>query len=391
MPTARHTYGTAIVLDAAETLAYTAVVTAGGVDYTLDTSDGADPTLTAGTYDPVGFMEHVAKKLRASLFARLGAQPEIAGMGGSPPSAATDLIVRLGIPDDNIVATPGGSLPELYLDADMACSTAGGDVSLKSITLINTSGGAWSRTGLCNFGESRTLSVSAGVVSGDARFQPRWLFCFRAQRRDSEDYEEIPSMTSEPMGDGSAFTVIEGKPVFFRDIALVHQRKRMTGPPKVVAHFSAFGATRNILNIETNDETLLRSMTGTYSRASDLDEPLYLRAGEYWARFKETSSGNLVCYDAWPANLTPTAGSPIQAMSEGLAMVKEWVRSGLLFVYEPVDDDGTPGWLAKCYAPRPAQRGGPYRMAPQRRDDANSLFTLSLSGFLVTKPGLATP
>jgi hypothetical protein len=386
MTTPRHTYGCAIVLDSAETIAWSAVVTDGVTPFNLTSADVADPTLTAGTYSPEGFLNHVAKQLRASIFARLVADAAVT----VEPSAATDLDVRLGFDDADIIAGVGTSLPTLYIDADLACETANGPVTLTSITLNNTNG-VWSRTGLCNVGESRTFTTSGGVAQGEARFCPRWFFCFRAARKDTGDYEELASLTSEPMGDGSAFTVEEGQPVFARDIAIVNQRQSMAGPSFVVGRFGSFGATRNILNLQTYSESLFYGMSNTYKRTTNLVAGMYLRCGGWWARFKEVSGDSLVCYDVWPTTRVPVAGEPIQVISEAHALAKEWVRTGLLFPYEPNDADGAPTWISKAYAPRVQAQGSRLPLSHNRRDNANALYTMNLNGFLVWNPGLATP
>jgi hypothetical protein len=394
MTTPRHTYGTLVTLESSETrtLAWSCVVSDGVTTYTLDSVDVADPVLTADSYSPEGFIAHVAKKLRQSLFDRLDGMAETQpGAGGTRPTAAGDLDVELGFPDANLVAGVNTSKLELWFDATplAGAATANGALSLTSVSLVNTNG-VWSKTGLCTYGETRTVAASGGAVTITGRFQPRWWFCFRASRRDTGDYQEKPSVTSELMGDKSAFTVVEGVPVFSRDIAIVNQRQNICGPPYVVGRFSAFGASRRLLDLQTYDETLFRGMTGTYKRTANLSEGQYLFAGDWWARYAATSGDQFQCYDVWPSTKTPYTGEPIQVLSEVEALIEEWLRVGLLFVYEPNDEDGSPTWISKAYAPRVQSRGGALQLPHQRRDAA-ALYTMNLSGFWVPNPGLATP
>jgi hypothetical protein len=387
VPNPRQTFGTSVVIESSETrtLAWSAVVTDGVTPFALTSADVADPSLSAGEYSPHEFMVHVANVLRASIFARLVADAAVT----AEPSAATDLDVQLGFPSANLIEGVGGPLPELWISDDLACSTVNGPVSLVSLTLDN-SNGVWSKTGLCTFGESRTFNAANGGITATGRFCPRWFFLFRYARKDSGWQEEIPSLTSEPMGDGSSFVVTEGEEVFYREVVITAQRLAMTGPPRVVGIFDSFGASRNILNLKTVNETLLRGMTGTYSRTDELSSPAYLRCGKWWARYKETSGNSFVCFDAWPSTITPTAGAPILVYSEASALVREWLRVGLLFPYEPIDSTGAPSWMALPMSPQAKQAGGAYRIENQRTG-RYPLFSVTLQGYAVTKPGLATP
>lgn len=396
--TARHAYGTAVTLESSEDreIVWSCVVDDGVASYTLDLNDVADPELTAGTYEgATGFVAHVAKKLRQSLFDRLDGMPETQpGAGGTRPTAVGDLTVELGFPAANLVAGVNASKLELYFDADplAGAETVNGRLTLVSVTLVNTNG-VWSKLGLCTYGETRgPVAVSAGAVTITGRFQPRWFCVLKASKQDTGTVRGRTSVRSGILADGSGYLITSGRTVSHRTLTWVNLPAVQASPDRIVGRFSAFGASRRLLDMQTLDETLLRGMTGTYSRTSELEEGQYLYAGGWWARFHQLDGAEdtFECYDAWPANTTPKVGEPIRVLSELSALLEEWLRTKYLFVYEIDDATGVPDWIAMAYLPD--AQGGEWRPDPVKHGSGFPLFSVGpMNCLLVTYPNLATP
>jgi hypothetical protein len=264
-----------------------------------------------------------------------------------------------------------------------------GAISFTSFTLVNTNN-AWCYLGLAYPGESRSLTITGGAVSAVAgRFQPRWLFYFRASYRDSGDLVTYYGHRSELLDDNKIRSYDFGKgPQWERDLALVDQPQHIVGPPWVVGRFSAFGATRELLALQTVDTSLVVNAGSTPLKiTANLTSPAYLYSGQWWARYRtESPTNTFVCYDVWPSTRTPSTGEPIQVISEAEAFEKEARRVGLLFRYEPKDSDGTTYWLSKAYALRTDAQPRPIRRA-----SGNLFYSIEFPLILVPNPNLATP
>lgn len=375
--------GTAVIVPTGGlTLAWTAVITDGSTTATLNTSDSADPILTAGTYSPEGFMQHAANKIRASLYARLVADAWVT----TKPAAATDLTVQIGMPA-TITAGVGTVPLSITVNMNNVPKRAGVSVTFSSFTLTNTSNN-WCYLGLANPGESRALTITAGVVSAVAgRFQPRWLFFFRSTFRDSGDLVRYYGHKTELLDNGKVRSYDLGRgPQWERDLVLVDLPQHIVGPPWVVGRFSAFGATRELLTIESAYSQLL-NISSNNKITTNLVSPAYLYAGQWWARYNtETPTDTFKCFDVWPSTRTPTAGEPVQVISEAEALEKEARRVGLLFRYDPDDSTGTTNWLPKAYALR-----SDAQPRPIRRASGNLFYSIEYPLILVPNPALATP
>ena len=384
MATPYHLLGTAIIVPTGGlTLAWTATITDGTTTTTLTSADAADPVLTAGTYDPVRFMQHCANKIRASLFARLVADAWVV----SEPSAATDLIVEVGVAN---TLTPGvGTNPlVITVSLDGSCSGPAGVATISVFTLVNTSNN-WCWLGLAYPGESRSLTVSGGRVSEvSGRFQPRWLFCFRSTFRDTGDQPQSLMHVADILDDNTVSQYDFGAgPTWHRDLTLVDLPQHLAGPPWVVGKFSAFGATRELLALAADDSTLLANISGSHKATTNLATPAYVYSGKWWARYRDESvTDTYRCFDVWPSTRTPVAGEPIQVISEADALIKEVRRVGLLFVFEVSASTGTSLWISKAYALRTGANP-----VPIRRASGNLYWSLEIPLVLVPNPDLATP
>ncbi len=365
------------------TLAWTAVLTDDTTTTSLTSADGADPVLTAGTYSPDGFINHVAKKIRASLYTRIAADAWVIAH-----DTEENMTVQLGVPSALSVGV--GPVPlSITIDPTANLEGPAGIARLQSFTLVNTTG-TWCWLGLAYPAESRALTITAGKVTLETgRFQPRWLHFFRATFTDSGDYPIFPGHYSEQYDDGTvAQYAFGGGPRYHRDMTLKALPQHIAGPPWLVGRFSAFsGGTRNLLTYIAQDETLFTGISGTDKRSDYLTSPVYLQCGRWWARYRDTTGGYFRMLDLWPTAITPTAGNPIQAYSEAMAMVEEWRRTGLLFRFETLDQTAGVQWVSKAYAPN---KKGAWEMRPMRR--GNSLYyDFDLSMLLVQHPELATP
>jgi hypothetical protein len=382
MPNPQRLFGTAVIVPVGGlALAWSAVA----IDSALATQAiSGTATLTAGTYSPDGFINHVAKKLRTSVYDAICAQAWFT----TEPANAAAVPLQLGIPAAGLTEGVGQTLLRFK------CATTGGalhtglSTSWQSFSVVNTSNN-WCWLGMAYPGETRALAISAGGFDDVGRFQPRWLFVTRNSFQDSGDYAIYPGQFSELLGDETVAQYSFGVARFARDMSIRIQPQHLAGPPWAVGRFSGFGATRNLLALDAPDETLFTGISNTHKRTDNLVSPVYLRCGRWWARYRDESPSNTFrCLDVWPASITPNAGEPVQAYSELFAMLEEWRRVGLLFPYEPIDNTGLSTWLSKAYAPRSS---GEWSIAPARHAEGNLYYNCSLEMLLVPNPQLATP
>ena len=344
-------------------------------------------TLTAGTYEPRDFINHAAKKLRTSIRAAMVAIP---AWFTTPPVNDAALPFQLGLPAagaiDGVGATP----------LRIKCATTGGALhtglttSWQSFSLVNTAN-LWCWLGLAYPGETRALTIASGGFDNDGRAQPRWLFVLRSSFQDSGDYLTYPGHYSYLLDDSTVYQYSFGAgPQFARDLSIRIQPQHIAGPPWVVGRWAAFGASRDLLQLQTLDETLFTGIpAGSYKRLDNLTSPAYLRCGRWWNRYRDQSpTDTFRCMDVWPAGITPKVGEPIQVYPEMIALLEEWKRVGLLFRYEPLDQTGLSSWVSKAYAPRSM---GELSFVPERKAEGNLYYSLSLKMLLVPNPQLATP
>lgn len=387
MTAAVQVLGTAVVVPTGGlTLPWTCVLSDGVSTTTLDSGDGADPVLIAGTYSPHALLNHVAKKLRASLFARMQADAWVTENG----LVETDVVVQLGMPSAGAAAGVGATLLRIKVDTGgVAEGPSTGSVVIQSFSLVNTAN-QWCWLGLARPGETRSLAiVGGGSVDDTGRFQPRWLFALRASYE--EQYaQEHPGHYTELFDDGSVSQYSFGaRASQFRTLSLNTLPQHIVGPPwQVGLSLGTFGATRNVLNLQTMTETLFTGISSVDRRTDNLTSPAYIACGGWWARFYETSANTFVAYDVWPAAKTPKVGEPIYVWPEAVALVEEWKRTGLLFRYSPKDSDGSTTWLAEALAPA---KQGAWRIEPRRRGGNSLYWSIDLPGLVVPNPELATP
>jgi len=360
-------------------LAWSAVARAS--DATTQALSGT-ATLTAGKYSPDGFINHCAKKLRTSVFDAIVA----AAYFTTKPVNAAAVPLKIGMPSAGPSAGIG-TTPLRFVMATTGGALKGGlATTWQSFGLVNTNNN-WCYLGLAYPNETRALTIVSAGPDDTGRAQPRWLYFVRASFTDTGDLITYPSLYSHNIGKGRVRSSSTVDPHQDRVIRLVTQSQAFLGPPWHIARFSTFGATRDLLTYLTLDETLFTGISGTDVNTSYLTSPVYLRAGRYWARYRDTNSGNLRMMDVWPAGITPVSGQTIQAYSEGYAMIEEWVRSRLLFRFDPIDASGTTAWTWQAYAPNAK---GEWRVSCDRV--GNSLFyTLEMPCLLVEDPELAVP
>jgi hypothetical protein len=375
--------GTAVIVPAGGlALAWSSVV----IDSALATQAlSGTATLTAGTYSPDGFVNHAAKQLRASIRTAMALIP---GWFTTLPVLA-NIPLQMGEPAAGLTEGVGATLLRFKCASTGGALHTGLATSWQSFSIVNTSNN-WCWLGLAYPGETRALAISAGGFDDAGRFQPRWLFVFRSSFQDSGDYPVYPGHYTYSLDDETAYQYsFGGGPVFNRDMSLRTQPQHIAGPPWVVGRFGSFGATRNLLQLQTVDETLFTGISNSYKRVDNLASPVYLRCGRWWARYRDESpTDTFRMLDVWPATISPKVGEPIQAYSEGMALLEEWKRVGLLFRYEPNDTLGTSTNLAKAYAPRSM---GELAFIPERRAEGNLFYSLNLAMRLVNNPQLAVP
>lgn len=378
--------GTTIPIDSAVAMtALSLVVNDGVADRTLS---GSIPSLAVGAYTPHGWCEHLANKIAQYINDRIAADATFTVKCSSV--AAID--VAVGFADANLVAGVGTSLLHLHIGSLASAATANGPAVIKSISIDQ----AWgSYFGLARADETggsiRVINASAGVLDGDGRFQPWWAYCVRANYRDSGDYEEVAASFSDDITGGGVSYYEFGEATFARDLEIVGQDRRITGPAVIVGRFSSFGANRSIVNLVAPVEARLYGMTGVVRRTDNLATPQYLRLGRllYPARFRQTSgSSALELLERLPSNLgTPSVNTEVSIVSELHALTLHWRRTKRLMIYDPVEASGTTGWQGKPYAPR---AHGTWKIGHQREARV-PLFTMSFSGRLDSNPGFATP
>lgn len=363
-------------------LAWSAVARAS--DATTQALSGT-ATLTAGTYSPDGFINHAASKLRTSVFAQITA----AAFFTTKPVNAAAVPLKIGMP----AAGPSagiGTTPLRFVMATTGGAKAGVNLATtwQSFSLVNSSD-SWCTLGLAYPGQTRALTIVGAGPDDTGLAQPRWLFFLRASFQDTGDLITFPNYYSH--NTGSRVRSWSGfEPNQNRTLRLVTQNQALIGPPWHIARFSQFAnatTERESLTYLTLDESLFTGMSGMDVNTAFLTSPVYLRAGRYWARYRDTNSGSLRMMEPWPALITPVSGQTIQAYSEGYAMIEEWVRTGLLFRYDPIDATGVTAWTWQAYAPNVQ---GPWNVDCARV--GNSLFyTLELPCKLVEDPELAVP
>lgn len=362
-------------------LAWSAVARAS--DATTQALSGT-ATLTAGTYSPDGFINHAASKMRTSIYNAIAA----AAFFTTEPANAAAVPFKIGMPSAGPSFGVGATLLRVVMATTGGALKGGLATTWQSFSLVNTTS-TWCWLGLAYPAETRALSIVADGPDDTGRFQPRWLHFFRATFADSGDYPIFPGHFSEQYDDGTvAQYSFGGGPRYHRDMTLKTMAQHIAGPPWLIGRFSSFNSSvRNRLTYIAMDETLFTGISGTDKRSDYLTSPVYLQCGRWWARYRETTGGYFHMMDLWPTSITPTAGNPVQAYSEAMAMVEEWRRTGLLFRFETLDQTAGIQWVSKAYAPN---RRGSWEIRPVRR--GNSLFyDLDLSMLLVQHPELATP
>jgi len=342
-------------------------------------------TLTAGTYSPWGFVNHVAKQLRASLFAVINATAWFS----TKPASVAALPVQMGLP----AAGPTDGVGQTLLR--LKCASTGGALhtglatSWQSFSLVNTNNN-WCWAGMAYPGETRALSISAGGFDDTGRFQPRWLFVLRSSFQDSGDDHAWSKFMSHQLGNNKVAQFTLTNPQRSRVLSIRTQPQHIAGPSWLVGTFSTFGATRNLLALLSMDETLFTGVSNTYKRTDNLAAPAYLKCGDWWARYRDESPTDTyrLC-DVWPTSISPASGEPVEAISEAQALFLEWQRVGLLFRYEPIDETGLSSNIAKAYAPRADSGGLAYR--PQRVSQGNLFYSVDFPLLLNSNPALAVP
>jgi hypothetical protein len=341
-------------------------------------------TLTAGTYEPLRFINHAAKKLRTSIYDAIVAQ---AWFSIKPANAAA---VPLKIDIQSGGAVPGVGTTVLRIQ----CASTGGalhsghSTSWQSFTLENAPISNWAWLGLARPGEDRALTIAAGGFADNGRFQPRWLFCLRAYFRDSGDLRRWPGHNTDVYDDGTvAQHSIGTRNLFDRTLVLVDQPQHIVGVRWEVGVFDDFGVSRNLLELQTLDETLFIDTTNAHKRTTNLITPAYVWCNNWWARYyQESPTDTFACFDVWPDAVEPAVGEMIFGMPESEALVEEIRRTGLLFRYVPNDADGTTSKLAGAYA---LATGANPR--PQRRGNGNLFYSLEIPLVWVPNPELAVP
>jgi hypothetical protein len=378
--------GTAVPLDSAQTMTALEVVVTDNVgpDITLS---GTLPSLTAGTYSPHGWMAHGAQKLAQWLFDRLSAHVSIT----VDPSSVNNIDVSLGIPDANLIAGVGTTLPHLHIGSLAGAATASGPVVIKSLKVDQAWGSLFGLARADETGGSiRVINAVAGVLDADARFQPWWAYCCRASLRDSGDYEEVAAAFADTITGGGVSYYEFGESTFARDWEIVAQDRRITGPAVRVGTFLSFGANRSILNLQSINEARLYGMVGTYKRTDNLATPQYLRIGRtlYPARFRRVTGDTFELLERLPLSLgTPAAGTEISIVSELHALTLHWRRTRRLMFYDPIEASGQTSWMGKAYAPN---KQGAWKIGHERAA-RTPLFTMAFAGKFDSNPGFASP
>lgn len=384
MPDPYQVLGTAVIVPTSTVLTWSGVVKD---SVGLDTQAiSGSASLTAGTYSPLGFINHCAKQLRISIYNAMAAIPAFFTI---LPATNTTIPLKIGLQTAGPSVALGATLLRIECATTGGALNSGNATEWQSFVLDNAPASAWGMLGLTRVSEERNLTVSAGGFADDGRFQPRWLFVFRSHFQESGPLRQWPAHTATVYDDGTVAQYQFGtRNVFENTLTLVDQPQHLIGPPWLVGHFSAFGATRNLLQLQTLTETYFTSsLSGTYKRTENLVSPAYLRCNGWWARYyQESPTDTFACFDTWPTSVVPTAGEPIQVMPESEALVEEIRRVGLLFRFDPVASSGMTAWVSQAYALRTGANPRPVRRAP-----GNLFYSVEIPLVLVPNPELTTP
>lgn len=367
----------------------TIVINDGVGDFTFNITV---PSAVAGVYSAHGWAAHFARLIRQYIKDRCDAT---AGIIVKPVLANID--VSLGWPQAspiNVVAGVNLSPLRFHIGSLGGAASINGPCVIKSVQLNNASNHIYSLWGLTESEETRLMNAASGEVSGgvlnaDGRFQPRFFYACSAHFTDDGNQESLDGAFGDDHADGDATYYEFGETSVERIITLVALQRQQTGPMYKVGLFSSFGATRNIINLSSADETLLNGMTGTYKRTDQLALGQYIRVGKsiYPLRFKQVSADTFVTYEPMPASVVPTAGTPIYVVSELHALTLEWRRTGLLLAYDPIDASGLTSWMGDFYVPA---RQGEWKF---RHDRAARipLYSYTVAGKLCMNPVLSAP
>lgn len=383
-------YGVAVPIVVTTMTNLTIVLTDNAVDFTFTVSL---PNLTAGTYSAHSWVGHVAGKIRQYIKDRCDAT---AAITVKPVLANID--VSLGWPQPaSVVPGVNTSKPVLHIGSMGGAASATGPCFIKSFA-VNNNGNNWaSLWGWAEVGENRLANaasgeVSANVLTSTCRFQPRFLYCYRANYENLGNEESVSGSFGDDHADGFATYLETGEVEYNKLITLTNNQRVMTGPFFRVGTFSSFGATRNLFNLLPLDsitagEGLLNGMTGTYKRTDELTLGKYLRLGKtlYPVRFKSVAGNVFTCYETIPASYTIASGTPIYCLSEAHAMILEWRRTGLLICYDVDDSTGQTSWMGDSYVP--AQQGK-WVIGHERRTRI-ALYSVKVAGKLSLLPGYA--
>ncbi len=367
---------TAVVVPAGGlSLPYSLTISDTASTATLDSTDGAHPTVAAGTYRPQRFLEACASALRASIFARLVADAFVT----VEPAGVSSVTVTLGPASAPLTPGTGTALLALTLGGSLG-SGAGGPISITGISLLNASS-QWCALGLAWAAETRTVSASS--VTG--RFAPRWITVPRASFTWSER-QEIPGYSARLLGDGSVDVFTLRRPALRRyTLSLRDHLSTALGPALPISTFASFGGGRHVLNFQTVTGALLSNVNLPTKKTDVVPVGAYLRVGGYSARLREISGDAATLAEPIPSDVTVSVGEPVEWVSEVAQWHEESARAGLCFFGARDDESRGAAWLSPAYA-LDGEDG--LTLAPVARSLSARMYSVDIPLLLVPRPDL---
>ena len=354
-------FGAGIILSSSLTLALNISLFKSPTTFNLACSTN----IPAGAYDLFSF----AAKVNSSLRADIRTKALAAGVDTVP--AASAILFKFVFPA-TWSATPGANILNCTFDCTGFLEGAV-QCSLTVFTLNNTSGWA-TKLGLARQATTTVASSIAsplGTVTGT--HQPRSIFCFDNSCRDTWDNEVRPFETTLHLADGTKRGWSRGVAESYRTIELVDLAADITGPRLEAKTFSAFGADRSLLAFLDSDESGLTNVSDINTNQTLVaTDNVRIGNDDYWSRVTSLSASQVLCAEAWPSTIVPTAGDAISQISEAHALWIEAYITEYLFVYEPNDVTGQSFFRATAYR---LDLNGRVVNQFDRRDPFLSLYT----------------
>jgi hypothetical protein len=208
-------FGLPITLSATTTIGLSLVVTNGSSDVTLNSSDAANPTLAAATYDVPSLVAKLPGLIRTWIYDAMVADAGIT----TKPSAASGITVSMSLTPS---ATMNGSAVSLVVGSALAGAEIGGvAATVKSLTLSN-SNAFWTKLGLTYEADSsRTINHSSNICTASSLFQSPYFYCFELSTEDTFDAPMAVNRQALVLADGKVVSYESGRTIWRRELGLI--------------------------------------------------------------------------------------------------------------------------------------------------------------------------